>query len=59
MKKVFTGDESEEEDELLEESQGYFFIPVLLEQTCNSIIKFILQKSLTPLITAKRFNYLL
>lgn len=59
MKKVFTGDESDEEDELLEESQGFYFLPVLLEQTCNSILKFLLQKALTPLITAKRFSFLL
>lgn len=41
MKKVFTGDDSDEEDQLSEESQGFYFIPVLLEQTCNSIIKYI------------------
>ena len=59
MKKVFTGDDEEEEDQLQEESQGYYFLPVLLEQTINSILKYICQKSITPLITAKRFNHLL
>ena len=59
MKKVFTGDDDEEVDQMIEESKEFYFLPILLNQTTKSILKHSALKTICPLLTDKKFNYLL
>ncbi len=40
VKKIFKADDDDEIAELLPEAQEMFFIPALLEQTCESIVRY-------------------
>lgn len=58
MKKVFKGDE-DEDPELISEAEEVYFIPQLLNKTSMSLMKYITQKSICPILTDQKFNYLL
>lgn len=59
MKKVFTGDDEEEVDQMIEGAKEYYFLPILLDQTTNSLTKYLSTHAYCPLITDKRFTNLL
>jgi hypothetical protein len=59
MKKVFTGDDEEEVDGMIEGSKEFYFLPVLLDQTVNSLLKYLSNNTFCPLITDKRFSNIL
>lgn len=41
MKWVFTGDDDEIVDQMIEEAKEFYFLPILLNQTTNSILKYL------------------
>ena len=59
VKKIFKGDDEDEVNELVKEAVSYYIIPSLLESIARSIVKYVNKAEISPILTEKKFNYLL